>query len=338
MIKKIAVALALLVAPALLAQNDREVLLTPGGTLYSIERELAADHPELGTAATSYLVVAERQGEKTVRRIIPGSQTPGNHQNAATAYDPESKTLFIFWQHEINAAESELVFTSLDQYGNWSRTTAFGSSKFRRENLRIAVTRKSEARVGDGSTTLVPDINVHAVWWENDGGNEGAGYAMLTLEKGRVTAVDVRDLASYTDSTNVYPADPESNPEILRHPALFETAGHEAVEVVFGSTKTNGFTRLRLKPVLDGRIRIPVGVKDHGFAGPVFRATTDGARIGALSGDNDAFVLYYRGKNALNYLMYRDGSWSALRTIPLDDRLTTDMAISAIRQMITESE
>ncbi len=60
-----------------------------------------------------------------------------------------------------------------------TRQRRLGSSK----NLRIAITRKTEQTDANGDVTLIPEVTVHAVWWEQSGSAEWARYAMLTTDK-----------------------------------------------------------------------------------------------------------------------------------------------------------
>lgn len=342
MIKRLVLAaMILLGAMSVAAQQNRDMLLTPDGTLHVIETQLPKEHPEVVTASNSFLVLTTRQGEEVTQRVVPGSLTQGIHTNAALAYDAESKTLFVLWQHSITLMQSELVLTSIDENGNWSRTTTFANANYRRTNLRIGVTRKIEVTDEAGAKSSAPEVNVHAVWWENPGASESAHYAMLTIEKGNVSDIYVRALDSFIDSKDKkadVAADPELNLDVLRQPVIFESPAHDTVDVLFGNVTTNALYRLRLKPVLDGRLRVPVGVRDSSIGAPNFRTTsTESTRLGALE-SGDRIVLYLDGKNAMSYVMYDGKEWSSVKSIAIDSTITNERVLSAIRQMLSDAE
>ena len=170
-----------------------------------------------------------------------------------------------------------------------------------RQNLRIGITSRVESiSADDGSPTSVPGLTVHAIWWDQTGMGESARYAMLTIEKGTVTDVAIRELSDFVPPTSddkIFPVNVALNREILRHPALFESPDHKSVDVVFGDWNLNSFSRVTVKPrtSADGRLRVPVGVRDGGQIPPApFHSHSDS--IGAISGHQKG-----SGENLLFY-------------------------------------
>jgi len=345
MIKRFLVALVLLVAPSLAFADaaNRAFLLTQDGTLFGVE---SAYTDELGiqSASTQVLVLTTRTDEKTSTALVPETLLGGQHTNPALAYDAASKSLFIFWQRATsNGMSSDLVFCSYEN-GKWSEATSVDSATYHySRNIQVAVTRKIDQIGEKGDRSSVNGLTVHAVWWEDTGRNEWARYAMLTIENGLLTDIQIADLSLFTNVSREVPGprDAEFNNEILRHPVLFESSAHDAVDAIFGDLLTNNMHRVTIKPTLylkagkdGGRLRVPIGVKDAGVGAPHFR-TESNSRVSAISGDNDKLVLYATDKHGVNYVSFSDGAWSPARTLTVDDKISSEAAIEALRRMVT---
>ncbi|MEO8033437.1 MAG: hypothetical protein ABI837_03320 [Acidobacteriota bacterium] len=346
MIKRIVFALLLAIVPgmAFAQPADRDVLLTADGTLYTIESVFSTDgDPSVQTASSKYLLLTVQQANRATTMVVPGSLRAGLHYNPTLAYDSDSNTLFMFWESAANTTRNatSLEFCSY-QNGKWSETTELDAARWRlRHNLRIAVTHKTEDRDTDGHP-LISELTVHAIWWEESGYSEWARYAMLTIDKGNVSQIQIHDMAEFIDPklpavAAATPA-PGFSTEILRHPQVFESNTHTAVDIIFGDLTTSGFHRITLQPVVNLRVRIPVGVRDQPFTGPHF-PTTDSASLqsrefSAIPGDKDRLVFYSVTPNQMQYSMYHDNNWTTLRTITLNDKVTNSVALSAIGRMM----
>ena len=345
MIKRLVFALVLIAAP-LLAFGDaanRALLLTNDGTLYTIESAYSED---LGiqSASTQVLVLTTRDDQdNTTTTIVPETLLGGSHTNPALAYDSGSKSLFVFWQRAVsNGMSSDLVFCSYSN-GKWSEATSVDSAKYHySRNIQIAVTHKVDQIDEKGNHTSAKALTVHAVWWEDrptSSLNPWARYAMLSIENGLLTDIQVADLSLFTDVSKdvATPHDEDFNNEVLRHPAIFESAAHDSVDVLFGDIVSNNMHRVTIVPTLkiaaDGRLRIPVGVKDSGIAAPKFRSDSD-ARVTAIAGDKDKVVLYSNTKNGVSYVTYADGVWSPQRTLAVDGKMSADAAVEVLRRMV----
>ena len=324
-------ALMLLAVPVFAGRVDRDILLSADGRLFTIESQQG------GHSQVSYLTLTITDGANGIAVPVPASLGGGTHTRPALAFDSESDTLFIFWQKAPNAMSSELLFCSY-QNGKFSPATSIDSGAFRlRYNLDIAVTKFVEMR-GRASSTIVPGLTVHATWWEETGVGEVAKFAMVTIEKGAVTWTHLQNLSDFIDRTKGTSrlVSSDFDPAILRHPTLFENASRETVDVVFGEVESSTLHRVTLRPVSDGRIRIPVGVKEHGHAAPNFRMEST-STVGGLSSGGSAIALYVTGTTALQYSVHGEGGWSTVRSIALSDKLTADAAVSVLRRML-ESE
>jgi hypothetical protein len=336
--KRFLLLFALLFAvPAAFAQSSGNVLLTDEGIVYDVAAEWSHEHPDVHAASASYLVLTVREPETAVHRmVVPATLTDGSNSDPALAYDSESGTVFIFWQYSVNAMSSELRFISLDRNGNWSLPKSFETAAYRfRRNLRIGLTHFAGDRDDTSSNiSSVPEINVHATWWESSASGEYARYAMLTLHRGEV-AIQVRDLADFVHGKDKpYEASQSFNNELFRHPAIFESSGGDSVDVVFGNVQTNVFHRVTLTPIGNARVRIPVGKSDKGFNPPDSFEMSASSRIDAISPNPDRLIFFFQEEGAVRYIVYRNNEWSTERKIRLDEGMTRDMAVTAMRGLV----
>jgi len=345
MTKRFLLLLILAIVPVTLqAQLDRDMLLTAGGTIFTAETQQSDAYPELQASSASFIMLTVQHGATRTSVPLPESLTDGVHRGPALAYDEGSKTLFLFWQKQPNAMSSQLLLCSY-QDGKWSRPMSIDDTTFHfRENLRIGITSSVETvSAEDGTSTWQPGLTLHAIWWDLNGLGESARYAMLTIDKGTVTDVAIRDLRDFAPASpddEIFPVDPSLNREILRHPALFESQDHKSVDVVFGDWDLNAFNRVTIKPRtgVDARLRVPIGVRDGGQIPPApFQAQSDsiGAITGHDQGSSSNLLFYFREGNTMGYLVYKNGAWSSSDPIAIDDKMTADNVLDLLRKMIT---
>jgi len=331
--KRLLLILALVLVPAaLFAQADRDVLLTSDGTLYTIESKSATE----GDSNRSLQLTIAQDNKSTVT-TIPETLTGTNWRPALT-YEPESKTVFVFWIGQLNGMSSKLLFASYRD-GKWSPAVSIDDQAYTyRSNLRIAITRHVSTLQPDGTWADAPALLVHAVWWEDAGGNhEKARYALFTIENSRVTNSEVHDLLGLAQLPEMpYAVDEKFNPEILRHPAIIE--GTNSVDVIFGDTDRLSLTRITLKPVADSRIHIPVGVRGgHPFPPPQSFSANWTGRISTIGSGSD-LIMYNTTHDATGYVMYSNGKWSDVRTLPLSENFSADAAAAALYRMLTAQQ
>ena len=335
--KKLALLLVmLLVVPVAFAQRNGDALLTDDGALYTASVEWTRDHPEMDSAATSFIVLTARESEGAPKRlVVPATLSYGSNSNPALAYDAVSKTLFVFWQFSPNAMSSELRFVSLGKDGKWSAPSTFGTAAFHfRRNLRIALTHQAVEKGEGDELKYVHELNVHATWWEETASSEAARYAMLTIHEGEVAAqvFDPVDFVKPAEKPAVRGAD--FNPELLRYPSLFESADGRTVDLLFGSVSTNDFHRVTITPIGNGRVRIPVGGSDHAIDPPAHFAAHSTDRIDAISPNPSRIAFYFEGEGSMHYIIYRDGQWTAERSVKLGDGATRETVSGAVRRLV----
>lgn len=336
--KRLLTSLALLLLVAVSASaselRERDVLLTTDGIVYTVDAVHDASVKE--GRSPYYLTMTVQDGEKRTSAVVPGSLAGGAHSHPALAYDADSRTLFLFWQETLyRGLSSRLLFASLHD-GEWSDVTALDSVDWKlRRNLRIAVTRSIETAGENNQRTQVPQVVVHAVWWEETGYGEWARYAMLGIDNGIVTSTDFRYLVEFTGASidRSAPLVNATPNEVLRHPAVFANSARDSVEVIFGDATTNSIHRLRVRPILDGRVRIPIGVRGPNMRTVDFSVTSE-KRVAAVI-DDESVALYTHDEKSLDYVVFRDGAWSKQRSVALSNDLNAATAIDALRRMVS---
>lgn len=334
--KRLLVTLAVLLAATVaVAQGERDILLTDDGKLYTVESVVSETMPQLKASSARALVLTIDDGGRKSTTVVPATLVGGMHFNPALNYDSDSKSLFVFWQHRFNGGlASEVVFCSYSA-GTWGPATALDDADYDiRENLRIAVTRKVEMRGEDGRKSVVPELTVHAIWWHTHGRTEEARYAMLTIEKGSVTAITVRNLADFVTDRRSYLVNTIFQTDLLRYPAIFESPSRDSVDIVFGDLTTKAMHRVTLKPVGDGRLRIPIGVRDIAFDPPSSRANSSGPISVISSSTSNRIVYHYDSEGAVKYVMYDGRMWSGERALSLSQTLSRDGAVEVLRKML----
>ena len=340
--KKLLLLAALLVVALPSGAQPGDTLLIPDGTMYSIQYERAREHPGVDTDSQVYLVLTIRHGEDVKQEIVPASKEKGAHFNPALAYDAQSGTLFTFWIHNNSMLLSQLMFASRDASGVWSEAEAFGEMADRRDNLRIAVTRRYE----DADGKVKNGISVHLAWWQFNSSSvtRTAHYAIVTIEDGKVLGVSSMDLSEFLPAGLAKATEPVSS-SVIMQPLLFTSAKQDSVLVVFGDMESGTMHNVRITPKVasNGRLRVPGGRRE----GPSHRApaldVAGGGRLegvygeGSGDGEGNRLALYTEGDNGqLRYVTLKDGKWSSQRTVTTDEHLTRSAVVDALRRLVSE--
>ena len=339
----IAVALALVSTAAFAQVADRDVLVTPEGTVYTVETKT----PSLANSmeATPALALTVQNGNAVSHINVPDSISSGFHFGGALAYDSDSRTLFVLWIHMPNAMSSELLLAPYRD-GKWQTAVSVDSESYRlRNNLRLGITRRVSRLQKDGSYSDAPALLLHAVWWEESGKGEEARYALLTIDKGALASIETHSLEEFVaPGDEVYNAvDVSFNKEILRHPAIVSSPMQNSVDVIFGDTRSNAFHSATLHPIADSRIHIPVGIGGGGGAGggkPLHIAapanfSDDWKGPITVLARGDHFVFANAGEKSLNYITYSAGTWTAAKSIAIDNRFPVEAALAALDKMVS---
>lgn len=338
MIKRLLiVVLALLPIAAFGDVVDRDIVLANDGTLFTVESVYPADVANLRTSSERVLTLTIQKDGTSTTTAIPATLNGGWNAFPALAYDSDSSTLFVFWEAARNNFFSTDLYVCSYHDGAWGKATSLDSAEWAvRQNFHIAITRSTDVLNADGTkAATVPEITVHAVWWQQTGNTEFARYAMITMEHGNVSSIGVQNLSEVIPSGfyDVAPSNPEGNRELLRHPAVIETASHDSVDVVFGDMTNTQLRRGNIRPTVQGRLRVPTGRSGSAIPTPVASMLAS-ASVNAIT-SSDSVTFYFESPSALNYLTYRNGKWTPERSIALSEKLTSDAAVNALRRMVS---
>jgi hypothetical protein len=339
----VALAISLLSASAFAQVADRDVLVTPEGTVYTVEQQTPSDSS--GVAAMNVLQLSIQNGSETQHLLVPESLTAGFHSDSALAYDAASKTLFILWTHMPSGMSSELLLASYRD-GKWQRAVAIDSQGYDNHlNLRLGITRRVSQLQKDGSYADAPALILHALWWDSSARGEEARYAMLPIENGALSqaSVEIHSLEEFaSENETINTVDAKFNPEILRHPAIVSSPTQNSVDVIFGDTQKNTIHKVTLHPIAEHRIHIPVGIGGNpGGGGKPLNVTAPASFTANWQGPitvierGDRLIFANATDKALNYLTYSDGTWSEAKSIALSSKLTVETALAAVDKMVS---
>ncbi|HUJ12256.1 MAG TPA: hypothetical protein VL284_00575 [Thermoanaerobaculia bacterium] len=342
--KRLVVALLFVLIPtALFAQVvDRDVLVAPNGTLYTIE-SVPNDGSVQGDIQ-QFLRLTVQSAGSTSQTLVPESTSmSGVHWRPALAYDSDSSTLFVFWLHMPNAMSSELLLAAYTN-GQWQKALSIDNQPYRlRFNLQVGITRKISQLQADGTSMDVPMLMIHAIWWEETGYGELARYAVFDVVDGQISALELHNLDDFAPSpTHLLPNEVSAdfNPEILRHPAFADSGTPDSIDVIYGDMYMKDVVRVRVKPIeANGRIHIPIGAHPGGprMMAPVAFSDAWTGSISTIAAPHDDGLLFYNTTaGAVNYIVYSNGSWSAVKSVPLSQKLSADAAVAALSRMMSQ--
>lgn len=339
--KKLLIVLAVLFLPLAAFASASNVVLTPQGTLYTIDSVDVHGMEGTPTDAGLALQLTVHTADDTQTMLVPGTTAGGDHFNASLAYDDTTDTLFVFWVHMPNPMSTELLLSSYHQ-GFWTEPASIDNAVFHyRTNLRIAVTHWATETNDDGTTTPVSALAVHAIWWDESGTGESARYALISLQDGSVASIETHYLNDFIDSST-NPATPvvldsTFNTDLFRHPAIFARPGNDGVEVVFGNLTTSQFHDIELRPIyVHGVLEVPIGF--HGgvaFGPPAAFAAKSTTGIDTMRGDNPGDLVFYFKDDSgnLEFIRHHQGTWSDIKSIALGDSLSFDTAVGALERL-----
>lgn len=334
--KKLIVLVALLCVPVLASAQKRDAVLTPEGLLYSVQYELAEEHPDVRSVSDAFLTLTVRTGQSVSREIVPATIVEkGAHFNPAIAYDSDSGMLFVFWIHHTSMLLNQLMFVSRDADGVWSEAKTFGALYDHRRNLRLAVTRKFENAAGESELGL----SVHLAWWEFDFTTAAstARYALATIENGKIAGLEQLDLASFVPQ-NLEASTTSVGANVLNQPLLFPAPKQDSVLLVYGDLRTGTMQSLRIRPKVrqnGGRLRVPGGKREGTFRTPSLNIAST-TRLEAVYGDEDRIAFFGNENGTIRYTLLKNGSWSTPQAIGLDEQFSSSAAIDALRRLVNE--
>ena len=344
----IGLAMVLTAAGASGQMRVSDVLLTDGGTLFTVDnigtQEFETEsETNLDTTSTNVLRLRIQRDEELQTLVVPGSLAGGYHVEPSLAFDEADGRLYIFWQRIPGLGASELLFASYKD-GDWSDISVFDSGIWRiRFNLKVTITRRVARQLEDGTTELRPALIAHAIWWEQLGQRESARYAMLELEHGEVRSIQIRELTDFVTRQNPEPfiLPEDYNRNIFRTPFVFESADGDSIDVMFADWYTNRYQLITIRPIEDekeGWLHIPTGVTSGEFDPPMGRATDAQEALVAIrpSPSTGVIVVYSHRSDSLDYVELRDGKWSKSSMLKLNAETTIETALEALRKRASQ--
>lgn len=331
--KRLILLLALSCLALTAAAQQGDALLTPTGTMFTINHERAREHPEVITESQVYLVLTARRGDEMTREIVPATrELKGAHFNPTIAYDSYSGMLFAFWINNSGMLSNQLMFASRSAEGVWSEAASFGVFYDTRHNLRIAVTRKFEDEEGKIRNGLV----VHLSWWQFnfETGTENARYMLMSIQDGKLVDMLPFDLNQFVPAGLEPAAKVDEN--VLTQPLLFTSSNQDSVVAVFGDLPSGTMYTVRVTPKVagNGRLRVPGGKRESNFKSPTLDSGVN--RLEGVYGDGNRLALYTEDDTKLHYVLLTGGEWSRQQSITTDAQLSRGAVIDALRRLVIE--
>jgi hypothetical protein len=93
--------------------------------------------------------------------------------------------------------------------------------------------------------------------------------------------------------------------------------------------------RITLRPTINGRIHIPIP-RGRELPSPTASVNAVGS-VGSVSTGPDDLAYYYSTGDALKYVILKDGAWSKVLSIPINEKLSSDGAVNALRRMLSSN-
>ena len=328
------VAVILFAGASFAAAVDRDVLITANGTVYSIA-SVAVDN----VPGTSLELTVQANG-KSIHSTVPESIGTGVNSRPTLGYDVDSDTLFVLWMHLSSLTTSELMVAAY-QNGQWQPAFTVDKRPALRFNLSVALTHHVQQVQRDGQIVDAAALVLHAAWWEqNNGGSDGARYAIMGVRSGAITDADLHDMTEFLGNRDTTAVEPQPGDGFLHHVAILDGPTPDAVDVLFADPASHSFYRTTLKPIADARVRIPVGAHPGPRLGlPHALATDWTGRTGTISSRDGKTVIFCNSTgDTLSWVKYSDGTWSSEQHIALNETLTAEMAMSALAKMLAAAE
>lgn len=336
--KKTFLALLLVLLPTLsFAAGDRDDILTEQGVLFTVE-SLTPKQQRTGTTSDAKVLrLTIHNGEEIEETFVPASLSGGSHSEPSLAYDESTRTLYVFWQKQPNRMSSELLVSGFRD-GVWSEPLTIENSIFSfATNLRIGVTRYVSTRTETGSSKT-PATIFHVVWWEENPYGEFARYSLITLADGVLYAGQALNLIDFVPSRNTLPIqlNPDFDRQFFRQPAVFEQIDRETVDILFADWDTSRLHRVSVKPVVgNGVLHVPDGVWKGEIPAPRQIAVVENhITFVPPAPGSGSLAFYYANEKTMRYMIYQDGSWGELKSISLNEGLTLQTGVDALKKFL----
>jgi len=296
-----------------------QTVLAPDSTLYAIDSKPA-----------SQLAVSRRRAEERELLPVPGTDDDAVESQAQIVYDRLNDVLYVAW-HRAAENVDEILLASVSPDGAWSDVQVLASGgDVQRAGLQLTLTRARE-QGDDHDTTLM-----HAAWWSL-GAEAAPEYAVIAFEGLQHLSTETASLEALAGA-EMRIAEVEEEVGRAEHPPLvLARAGRtSAVDAVFGSDRTTGVTRVRIvSSRISGEARIwrPSG-RSQQRTGPTRLIPNGSAPVQAfVAGDR---IVLYAPDEKFRFVVQDGEQWMPVRTIGLDERLSGERLLEALRRSVEE--
>ena len=336
MIRRIAIAIALLaIASSALAVGRTEVLITPEGTVHSIDTTIV---DETTIPIQTEITLYTQKGSEFTTVAVPGSSDGSLNVLPSIAWDDESETLFVFWLSIHSLASSELNVAWVHD-GVWSEVSTIEGGHFHyRSNLHVETTHLVTTVHEDGTRTTKPGLRLHAVWWDEDGRTSAARYALLTIEDGSLGSIEIATLPDLLPESSDYFETPSANPYQFQHPTLHRNPSGDGVSIVFSNLDRNTMEIVDVLPMADGVLTIPDGIRARPGSRrlPVFETAESyvSQRVILSEQSRDRVLAYVVDGPTIRFSQWDGSAWAAEQMVVLSERVDVDAAIAALDRLI----
>lgn len=298
--KKLATAVLCLAAATASAQW--QTVLTNDATVWAANE----------TSVSVKLDLMRREGDVTTFVRVPGTEDSVIESHPRLAYDNATGALFAMWRHG-----DEIRVSRRDASGEWSdaKVVTRGESL---DGLQLVLTRAS-------GTTLL-----HGAWWSG----AKAEYALVAFDGPEVLSTVVVALDELANVLAAASAPEDTGAAV--HPPLAMVRSGEGVDVAYGAQRTTALTRLTIKPVkvsADARMWRP-----SGRAG---RRTDPAGLTSLTTAAVQSFIVegrlvLFTPDARFRYVFLDNGRWTPIRMFALDEKLTSEELVRALRRSVLE--
>ncbi len=304
-------ALLLLAGSALAGQM--ESALTADNTLWVVD----------GCGERQQLELTRRNGAEQETVLVPSTDDDAIESSPRLAWDSRTGDLFVVYRRSAADAD-QIVIARYKAGAEWAEPLVLNDVPSKNVSLHVLLTH---AKHEGGEATLL-----HAAWWEL-GTEATPRYALAAFENGEHVSTDVsnlRELAGLTDPKSEY--EDTGSP----YPPLAIARNHKAVDAAFGAPNSTAITRVRIdsRRVVEPNARIWKPLPRDGSTLPPNRFVANAAPVESFI-RNDRLVLY-TPDSQFRYLVLDEGKWSPVRTIQLDEKMTSDRVLDELRRSIDD--
>ncbi len=332
-------AIVLLTATASLAGTS--FYLDRGGTLWTARAE-----------QRGLVLTGAREGNVIVESTVPFAVgiAGSTDRDIQVAADGVTGKVVVVWERQWSESTSEIM-AAVWNGGTWEQILRLTEDLAARPRYPVVTLTSVSTTVtsADDPTqdTTVTDSFAHIMWWEGDGTEQHAGYALLALasepeDPGRLLVRNLDSLTPVGLSCDIAPAE-----SILEHPLFADSGNASRARLLFGSSDACLFYLADVSFVLepptedqengDGIVVVAQRRRHRPVFGvrrafPITRELDfDGARV--VVGTDLSPVIYRVVDHTLEYVVATPRGWSELRTLATDTDLTLDQAIPMVENL-----